>query len=87
MYLILCPFDIRVLERREVTISKIVFLHVYGDYIEHIRDKRPEHVKADSEVRPYRRCDEYYNQPWQGTHMNGSAPKIKDCSECRAVIC
>ncbi|KYN26859.1 hypothetical protein ALC57_03760 [Trachymyrmex cornetzi] len=54
---------------------------MYGDYIDRVWDKLPEHVKADSEVRTYRRCDEHYNQPWQRTHIDGPAPKIKDCSE------
>jgi len=40
-------------------------------------------VKADSEVRIYRRCDEHYNQPWQRTHINDPAQKIKICSECQ----
>ncbi|KYN30127.1 hypothetical protein ALC57_00410, partial [Trachymyrmex cornetzi] len=31
-------------------IPKVVLLRVYGDYIEHVWHKLPEHVKADSEV-------------------------------------
>ncbi|KYQ53702.1 hypothetical protein ALC60_07365 [Trachymyrmex zeteki] len=52
-------------------------------------DKLPEHVKADSEVRTYCRCDEHYNQPWQRTHIDGLASKIRDCSEYqhRAEVC
>ncbi|KYN29041.1 hypothetical protein ALC57_01532 [Trachymyrmex cornetzi] len=67
MYLALChPSDIRDLSVEQLQyIPKVVFLRVYGDYIEHVWDKFPEHVKADSEVRTYRRCDEHYNQPWQ----------------------
>jgi len=52
--------------------------------IEHVWDKLPEHVKTDSEIRTYRRCD--YNQPWQRTHIDDPAPKIKDCSECQRCI-
>ncbi|KYQ57306.1 hypothetical protein ALC60_03735, partial [Trachymyrmex zeteki] len=63
-------------------IPKIVLLRVYG-YIDHVWVKLPEHVKADSEIRTYRRCGKHYNQPWQRTHIDGPAPKIKDCSECR----
>jgi len=55
----------------------------------HVWDKLPKHVKADSEIRTYRRCDEHYNQSWQRMHINGPAPKIKDCSEYRhrAAVC
>ena len=85
MYLALChPSDIRDLSAEQLQyIPKVVLLHVYGEYIEHVWDKLPEHVKSDSEVRTYRRCDEQYNQPWQRTHIDGPTPKIKDCSECR----
>jgi len=89
MYLVLChSSDIRNLSAEQLQyISKVVLLRVYNDYIEHVWDKL--HVKADSEVRTYRRCDEHYNQPWQRTHIDGSAPKIKDCSKCwrRAAVC
>jgi len=62
---------------------------VYDDYIEHVWDKLPEYVKADSEVRTYRHCDEHYNQPLQRAHIVGLAPKIKYCNECqrRAAVC
>jgi len=59
-------------------IPKIILLLVYGDYIEQVWDKLPEHVKADSEIRTYRRYDEHYNQSWQRMHINGAAPKIKE---------
>ncbi|XP_011686369.1 PREDICTED: uncharacterized protein K02A2.6-like [Wasmannia auropunctata] len=42
-----------------------------------------EHIKADSEVQQYRRCLKHYNQPWQQTHIDGPAPFVKNCSECR----
>jgi len=66
---------------------KVIFLHVYGDYTDHVWDKLPEHVKADSKVRTYRRCDEHYNR--QQTHIDGPASKRKDSSECRrhAAVC
>ncbi|KYN22674.1 hypothetical protein ALC57_04920 [Trachymyrmex cornetzi] len=85
MYLALChPSDILNLSvEQSQYIPKVVLLRVYGDYIDYVWNKLPEHVKADSEVRTYRRCDEHYNQPWQRTHIDGPAPKIKDCSECR----
>ena len=91
MYLVLChPFDIQDLNAEQLQyIPKVVLLRVYGDYIDYVWDKLPEHVKADSEVQTYRRCDEHYNQPWQRTHIDGPAPKIKDCNECqrRAAVC
>ena len=59
-------------------IPKILLLLVYGDYIEQVWDKLPEHVKADSEIRTYRRYDEHYNQLWQRMHINGAAPKITE---------
>ncbi|EGI58682.1 hypothetical protein G5I_13200 [Acromyrmex echinatior] len=85
MYLVLChPFDIQDLNAEQLQyIPKVVLLYVYGDYIDYVWDKLPEHVKADSEVRTYRRCDEHYNQSWQGTHSDGPALKIKNCSECQ----
>jgi len=91
MYLALChPSDIRDLSNVEQLqyIPKIVLLRVYGN-IEHVWDKLPEYMKTDSEVRIYRRCDEHYNQPWQRIYIDGSAPKIKDSSECqrRAAVC
>lgn len=63
-------------------VPKIVLLRVFGDYIEHVWDRLPEHIKADSEVRTYRRCLEHYNLPRQRTHIDGPAPRIKDCDEC-----
>ncbi|KYN22256.1 hypothetical protein ALC57_05341 [Trachymyrmex cornetzi] len=88
MYLTLChPSDIRDLSAEQLQyIPKVILLRVYGDYIEHVWDKLREHVKADSEVRTYRRCDEHYNQPWQRTHIDDPAPKIKDCSESLAIF-
>ncbi|KYQ53671.1 hypothetical protein ALC60_04438 [Trachymyrmex zeteki] len=85
MYLGLChPSDIRDLSAEQLQyIPKVVLLRVYGDYMDHVWNKLPEHVKADSEVRTYRRCDEHYNQSWQRTHIYGPAPKIRDCSERR----
>ena len=52
MYLALShPSDIRNLSAEQLQhIPKVVLLRVYGDYIEHVWDQLPEHVKADSEV-------------------------------------
>jgi len=62
-YLALCPSDIRDFSVEQLQyIPKVILLRVYGDYIEHVWDKLPEYMKADSEVRTYRRCDEHYNQ-------------------------
>ncbi|KYQ47823.1 hypothetical protein ALC60_13145 [Trachymyrmex zeteki] len=91
MYLALChSSDILDMSAEQLQyIPKIVLLRVYGDYINHVWDKLPEHVKVDSEVRTYRRCDELCNLPWQRTHIDDPAPKIRDCSECqrRAEVC
>ena len=64
-------------------ISKHTLLREYGDYVGLVWDKLPAYIKADAEVRTYRRCREHYNQPWQRTHIDGPAPMIKDCSECQ----
>ena len=91
MYLALChPFDIQDLNAEQLQyIPKVVLLRVYDDYIDYVWDKLPEHVKMDSEVRTYRRCDEHYNQPWRETHIGGLALKTKNCSECqcREAVC
>lgn len=71
-------FDIEELRH----IPKDVLLRVFGDYVEFVWDKLPEHIKADPEVRSYRHCFEHYNQPWQRTHIDGPAPMKKDCDEC-----
>ncbi|KYN31615.1 Nuclear pore complex protein Nup98-Nup96 [Trachymyrmex septentrionalis] len=51
MYLALShPSDIRNLSAEQLQyIPKVVLLRVYGDYIEHVWDQLPEHVKANSE--------------------------------------
>lgn len=64
-------------------VPKIVLLQNFGDYVEYLWDRLPEHIKADSEIQKYRRCYKHYNQPWQRTHIDGPAPLIKDCSECQ----
>lgn len=64
-------------------VPKTVLLRVCGDYIHHVWDKLPEHIKSDLEVQTYRRCYEHYNQPWQQTHIDGPAPMIKDCYVCQ----
>ena len=90
MYLALYhSFDIQDLSAEQLQyIPKIVFLRVYDDYIDHVWDKLSEHVKADPEVRTYRRCNEHYNQSWRRMHIDDPAPKVKDCNECwhRAAI-
>ncbi|KAG5339162.1 PZRN4 protein, partial [Acromyrmex charruanus] len=40
-------------------ILKVEFLRLYGDYIDYVWDKLPEHM-TDSEVQT---CDKHYNQP------------------------
>ena len=67
-------------------IPKIVLLRDFGSYVEQLWDKLPEHIKADSEVRQYRRCMRHYNQPWQQTHIDGPTPLIKNCGECQRKL-
>ena len=59
-------------------VPKVILLKKFGHYVEHLWNKLPSHIKADPEVRGYRRCDEHYNQPWQRTHIDGPAPYRKD---------
>ncbi|EZA53529.1 hypothetical protein X777_06962 [Ooceraea biroi] len=61
-------------------VPKIILLRECEDYIEHVWNKLPEHIKVDVDVQTYRRCYEHYNQPWQRTHIDGPAPLIKDCA-------
>lgn len=66
-------------------IPKNVLLQNFGDYVELLWDKLPDYLKADSEVRSYRRCLEHYNQPWQRTHIDGPAPLVKNCTVCQST--
>ena len=65
MYLILThASDIIELSAEQLQfVPKIVLLRECGNYIEHMWDKLPEHIKIDPEVQSYRRCNEHYNQP------------------------
>lgn len=65
-------------------VPKIVLLRDFGDYVEQLWDKLPEHLKIDPEVRSYRACLQHYNRPWQRTHIDGPPPRVRDCSRCRA---
>jgi len=69
------------------SISQIVLLQNFGDYVERLWDKLPEYVKADSEVQQYRSCMRHYNQPWQRTHIDGPPPLIKDCYVWQRELC
>ena len=66
-------------------VPKVILLQNFGRYIEHLWDKLPEHLKADPEVRGYRRCLQHYNQPWQRDHIDGPAPYVRDCELCQPV--
>ena len=85
MFLLLThPYDIFDLSAEQLQfVSKAVLLQMCGNYVHHVWNKLPEHIKADSEVQTYRRCLEHYNRPWQRTHIDGPAPMIKDCNECQ----
>jgi len=56
MYLVYHPFYIRDLSVEQLQyIPKIVLLHVYGDYIDYMWNKLPEHMKVYLELRIYHR--------------------------------
>ena len=84
MYLVVThPSDILRFSAEELRyIPKDVLLNAFGDYVALVWDKLPAYIKADAEVRTYRRCREHYNRPWQRTHFDGPAPMIRDCGEC-----
>lgn len=63
-------------------VPKIILLRDFGDYVEQLWDRLPEHVKLDPEVQRYRACLEHYNRPWQRTHIDGPPPLIRNCTEC-----
>ncbi|KAL6421593.1 hypothetical protein ACFW04_014322 [Cataglyphis niger] len=65
-------------------IPKTILLRHFSRYVDRVWEKLSEYIKADTEVRRYRRCLEHYNRPWQRTHIDGPAPLIKDCSECNS---
>ena len=63
-------------------VPKVILLKNFGRYVEHLWERLPQHIKADPEVRGYRRYEKHYNQPWQRTHIDGPAPYRKDCDLC-----
>lgn len=78
--------DIRDLTSEQLKyIPKVVLLREFPKHIDVLWDRLPEHIRADSEVQQYRRCLEHYNRPWHRTHIDGPAPLIKDCGECRRL--
>lgn len=70
-------------------VPKIVLLRDFGDYVERLWDKLPDHLKTDSDVRSYRACLEHYNRPWQRTHIDDPPPLVRECAGCRraASVC
>jgi hypothetical protein len=63
-------------------IPKIILLREFGNHIDYLWDKLPEHIKRDPEVYSYRRCLKHYNQTTQQLHIDGPGPLIKDCCKC-----
>jgi len=63
-------------------IPKVILVRDFGDYVEHIWSKLPEHLQRDVEVQRHRVCREHYNRPWQRTHIDGPPPLIRNCVEC-----
>lgn len=66
-------------------IPKVVLLRDFGNYVEQLWDKLPDHLKIDPEVRSYRACMEHYNRPDQRTHIDGPPPLIRNCAVCRSI--
>ncbi|KYN16908.1 hypothetical protein ALC57_10818 [Trachymyrmex cornetzi] len=64
-------------------ISKILLLRKFENCIVLLWDRLPECIRTDSEVQRYRRCLKHYNLSVHQTHIDGPAPLIKNCSECR----
>ena len=64
-------------------VPKVILLQNFGRYVERLWEKFPEHIKADPEVRGYRRCLQHYNQLWQRDHVDGPAPYVRDCELCQ----
>ncbi|EZA51363.1 hypothetical protein X777_10001 [Ooceraea biroi] len=66
-------------------VPKIILLDRYGDYVEGLWDRLPEHLRRDPEVQRYRKCYAHHNQPEGRDHINGPPPRIIDCHKCRAI--
>jgi len=64
-------------------IPKIILLREFGNRLDYLWNKLPEHIKQDPEVQSYRRCLEHYNQPSQQLHIDGLPPLIKNCYKCK----
>lgn len=64
-------------------VPKVFLLSKFARFVDHVWDRLPEHLRADPEVRGYRRCNEHYNQPWQRDHIDGPPPYRKDCTLCK----
>ncbi|KYQ56629.1 hypothetical protein ALC60_04437 [Trachymyrmex zeteki] len=83
MFLIISN-DLHSLTSKELEyIPKIILLREFENFIDVLWDRLPEHIRADSEVQRYRRCLKHYNLPSHQTHIDGPAPLIKNCDECR----
>ena len=78
--------DILKLSVRELEyVPKVILVKKFGQYVKHLWERLPQHIKADPEVRGYRRCQDHYNQPWQRTHIDGPAPYVKECHFCQLI--
>ena len=54
--------DILKLSARELEyVPKVILVKKFGQYVEHLWERLPQHIKADPEVRGYRRCQDHYN--------------------------
>ncbi|XP_067208793.1 uncharacterized protein [Linepithema humile] len=64
-------------------VPKVLLVSKFARFVDQVWEKLPEHIRADPEVRGYRRCKEHHNQPWQRDYIDGPAPYVKDCTLCK----
>ncbi|KAF5277512.1 hypothetical protein FQR65_LT15985 [Abscondita terminalis] len=49
-------------------------------------DKLPLEVRNDEEMQTYRLCEEHWNLPESRVHIDGPAPRIRNCNECKLKL-
>lgn len=84
MFFVLADDILRLSAEELRFIPKVILLQEFGQYVDRLWEKLPEHLTADREVQGYRRCFKHYNQPWQRDHIDGPTPYVKDCVICNS---
>ncbi|KYN43222.1 hypothetical protein ALC56_02406 [Trachymyrmex septentrionalis] len=75
--------DVHSLTAKELEyVPKIILLQKFKNYMDQLC-YRLKYIKADSEVQQHRRCLKHCNLPCYHSHIDGLAPFIKNCCECR----